>query len=150
MSYDLCCEIEKSLSEAALLESKETSILPIRPKCSQIVVTVFWVDNFDVTVENDSGVGAVNTTHLMAFQEQAHHGKHSLHVPVERTRKRKFCALEDNERIPFTVDTVAEPPCVTVTGNQDLVYHDIYFQQPQFVWIYFRKCNCYDQAVPNF
>ena len=86
----------------------------------------------------------------MAFQEQAHHGKHSLHVPVERTRKRKFCALEDNERIPFTVDTVAEPPCVTVTGNQDLVYHDIYFQQPQFVWIYFRKCNCYDQAVPNF
>ena len=121
MSYDPCCEAETSLSEAAFLKSKETSILPIRPEDSQIVITVFWVDNFDVTVEN--------TIHLMAFQEQAHHDKHSLHVPVERTRKRKFSALEDNEHIAFTIDTVAEPPRATVTGNQDLIYDDTSFQQ---------------------
>ena len=52
------------------------SILPIRTESSQIVMTVFWVDNFDVTVENDLGDGAVNRTHHMAFQEQVHHDKH--------------------------------------------------------------------------
>ena len=116
----------------------------------QIVVSVFCVDDFGVTVENDSGGGAVNATHLITFQEQAHHDKHSLHVSVERTRKRKFSTLEDNEHIVFTIDTVAEPPRKTVTSNQDLIYDDTSFQQTQFVWIYFRKCNCYDQALPNF
>ena len=53
MSHDLCREVETSLAEATFLKSKETSILTIRPEDSQIVITVFWVDNFDVTVEND-------------------------------------------------------------------------------------------------
>ena len=57
----------------------------------------------------------------MTFKKQAHHDKHSLHVPVERTRKRKFSSLEDNEHIAFTIDTVAEPPSATVTSNQDLI-----------------------------
>ena len=70
-------------------------------------------------MENDLGGCAVNTTYIMAFQEQAYHDKHSLHVPAERTRKRKFFALEDSEYIVFTVDTIAEPPHVTVTGSQD-------------------------------
>ena len=70
---------------------------------------------------------------------------------MERTSKRKFSALEDNEHIAFTIDTVAEPPRVTVIGNhQHFIYDETSFQQDQFVWIYFRKCNCYDQAVPNF
>ena len=150
MSYDPGCEVETSLSEAAILKSKETSILPIRPEDSQIVMTVFWVDNFDITVKNDLGGGAVNKTHHMTFQKQAHHDKHLLHVPVERTRKRKSSALEDHEHIAFTAGTVAEPPRVTVTGNQDLIYDDTSFQHAQFVLIYFVKCNyCYDQAVPN-
>ena len=68
---------------------------------------------------------------------------------MERTRKRKFSALEDNEYIAFTIDTVAEPPRATVTGNQDLIYDDTSFQQAQFVRVCFRKYNCYDQAVPN-
>ena len=86
-------------------------------------------------MEDNLGGGAVNTTHLMTFQEQAHHDKHSLHVPVEGTKKRKFSALEDNEHIAFTIDTVAEPPHATVTGK------DTSFQQSQFVWTYLRKCN---------
>ena len=150
VSYDLCCDLETSLSEAAFLTSKKASILTITPKDSQIVITVFWVFNVDVTVENNLGGGAINMTHLMAFQEQALYDKHSLHVPVERTRKHKFSALDDNEHISFTIDTVAEPPRLTVTGNQDLIYNDTSFQQAQFVWIYFRKCNYYDQAAPTF
>lgn len=97
---------------------------------------------------NDLGGKAVNT-HLMAFQEQVHHDKHSVHVHVERTRKRKFSTLEDKEHIAFTIDTAAEPPCITVTCNQYLIYDDISFQHVQYVWIYFGKCNFYDQAIPN-
>ena len=90
MSYDLCCEAETSLSEASIAKSKKMIILSIRPEGSQIALNVFWEDNFDVRVEKTLGGGAVNTTHLMAFQEQAHHNKQDLHVPVQRPRKRKL------------------------------------------------------------
>ena len=133
MSYNLCCEVGTSLNEAAFWKSKETIVLPVRSKCSQIVITVFWIDNCDVTMENDLGGRAVNMTHLIAFQEQANHEKHSLYVLVERIRKRKSCVLEDNEHIAFTLDIVAEPPCQTTVSNQDIIYHDISFQQAQFV-----------------
>ena len=84
-------------------------------------------------MENDLGGRAVNMTHLIAFQEQANHEKHSLYVLVERIRKRKSCVLEDNEHIAVTLDMVAEPPCLTAVSNQDIIYHDISFQQAQFV-----------------
>ena len=71
MSYDVCCEIETALSEAAVAKSKETNILQIRPEGAETVQTVFWVDNFDVNVEKAGAGGAVSTTHLVAFQEQA-------------------------------------------------------------------------------
>ena len=74
MWYDLCWEAGTSLSEASIANSKKTSILPIIPKGSQVALTVFWVYNLDVTVENTLG-GAVDTTYLMAFQEQALHNK---------------------------------------------------------------------------
>ena len=54
-------------------------------------------------MENDLGGGVVNMTHLTTFQEKADLDKHSLHVLVKRTRKRKFSALEDNEHIAFTI-----------------------------------------------
>ena len=114
---------------------------------SQIALTVFWVDNFDVTVEKTLG-GAVNTTHLMAFQEQAYHNKQNLHVPVQRARKRKLSTLEEDEPVGFIVDTVAEPP--RKNTSHQLNYNNTSFQQLQFIWLYLRKCNHFDQAVPNF
>ncbi|KAG1711251.1 hypothetical protein GQR58_002553 [Nymphon striatum] len=148
MAYDLCCEIETSLSEASVAKSKETSLLPIVPEGSQTVLTVFWVDNFDVIVEKNLGGGAVNTTHLMAFQEQAHHAKQDIYIPVQRSKKRKLNALEDDEHVAFTIDTATEPP--RQASSQDFSYDNTPFQQLQFIWLYLRKCNHYDQAVPNF
>ena len=148
ISYDLCCEAEKSLSEASIAKSKEMSILPIRPEGSQIALTVFWVDNFDVAIEKTLGGGALNATHLMAFQEQAHHNKQELHVPVQRARKRKLSTLEEDEHVGFTVDTVAEPPRKNISHQRN--YDNTSFQQLQFIWFYLRKCNHFDQAVPNF
>ena len=105
MSYDSCCEAETSLSEASIIKSKETSVLPIRPEELQIALTIFWVHSFDLTVEKALGGGAVNAT-----QEQADHNKQDLHVSVRRDRKRKLSTLEEDEHVSFTADTVAEPP----------------------------------------
>ena len=76
----------------------------------QIALTVFWVYNLDVTVENTLGGGAINATYLMAFQEQAHYNKPDLYVSVQRARKRKLSTLEEDEHVSFTVDTVAQLP----------------------------------------
>lgn len=69
ISYDNTCEIETAYAEAALLQSKSSVILPLKPSPDNEVFTFYWVDNFDVTVDTQTGGGACNTTHLVAFQE---------------------------------------------------------------------------------
>lgn len=51
ISYDKTCEIETALAECTISRSKQTNILPILPSSSEIVLTYFWVDNFDLNVE---------------------------------------------------------------------------------------------------
>ena len=136
MSYDVCCEIETASSEAAIAKSKETNILQIRPEGAETVQTVFWVNNFNVNVEKAGGGGAVSTIHLVAFQEQAHHGiKEILHTPVQTSRKQKLSALEDNEHIAYVVDNNAEPPHINST--QIHKFDDTSFNQSVFNWLYF-------------
>ena len=148
ISYDLCCEAETSLSEASIAKSKKMIILSIRPEGSQIALTVFWEDNLDVTVEKTLGGGVVNATHLMAFQEQAHHNKQDLHVPVQRVRKRKLSTWEEDEHVGFTLDIVTEPPRKDI--SHQLNYDSTYFHQLQFIWLYLCKWNHFDLAVSNF
>ena len=150
MSYNRCCEIETALSEAFIARSKVTTLLPVTPNGpDEVVLTVFWVDNFDVKVEKAEGGGAVNTTHLMAFQEQEHHILQVQHMPVPRGKKRKLSALQDeDEQIAFSVDTAAEPPYQA--SNKSFEYDNENFQKRQFLWLYLRKCNNFDQVVPTF
>ena len=70
----------------------------------------------------------------MAFQEQAHHNKQDLHVPVQRARKRKLSILEENEHVSFTVGTVAEPPLKNI--SRQLNYDNTSVQHLQFIWLY--------------
>ena len=44
--------------------------MSIQPKEHEMVLTVFWADNFDMVVEKATGGGYVHITHLVAFQEQ--------------------------------------------------------------------------------
>ena len=137
MSYDVFCEIEIALSEVAVAKSKKTNILQIRPEGVETVQTVFWVDNFDVNVEKVGGGGWCGyTTHLAAFQEQAHHGiKEVLHTAVQRSRKRKLSPLEDNEHKTYVVDNNAELP--HITNTQIHKFDDRSFNQSMFNWLYF-------------
>ena len=54
------------------------------------VLTIFWVDNLDINVEKQIGGGAVNTTHLVAFQEPNEFAAiESNNVSLERLKKKR-------------------------------------------------------------
>ena len=83
IDYQTTCEIETAQARKMQLLADKASILTLKPRDPKSLVrTYFWVDNFDVTVEKTSGGGSVNTTHLIAFQEQDNDA-----VPVNDYRK---------------------------------------------------------------
>ena len=50
--------------------AKLSSMLPLKPITTlDYVLTVFWADNFDMNLETQCGGGAIDITHMMAFQE---------------------------------------------------------------------------------
>ena len=63
-------EIQTAQAQKALTLAEASSFLSLKPaKESDVVLTFYWVDNFDVIVEKQAGGGAINTTHLVAFQD---------------------------------------------------------------------------------
>ena len=105
ISYSQVCEIETSFAELALHKAEnEFEVLPILPESDETVLTYFWVDNFNVKVEKIGGTSAVNTTHLMAFQEKPSIFESSpfneplMNIPsFERSSKGKLSKKRDLE-----------------------------------------------------
>ena len=70
ISYGKTCEIELAQAQKVQELATQSSALPLKPATEDdFVLTVFWVDNFDMKVESQGGGGTINITHLMAFQE---------------------------------------------------------------------------------
>ena len=79
ISYDKVCDIELAQALKAQTLAEENTGLPLKPATeSDTVLTVFWVDNFDMNVETQTGGGAINITTMMAFQEVSENS-----VPME-------------------------------------------------------------------
>ena len=105
ISYSQVCEIETSLAELALHKTEnEFELSPILFESDETVLTYFWVDNFNVKVEKIGGTSAVNTTHLMAFQEKPSIFESSpfneplMNIPsFERSSKGKLSKKRDLE-----------------------------------------------------
>lgn len=71
LNYKATCEIKTAQAVKAQKVAKDFGSLPLSPSSSKhYVLTVFWVDNFDIKVERQQGSNCVNTTHLVAFQEE--------------------------------------------------------------------------------
>ena len=64
ISYPLTCEIETAQAQATQQNiNNGNNILPVKPKTADgIVLTTFWLDNFDVKIDRLSN-NSVNTTH---------------------------------------------------------------------------------------
>ena len=69
INYNMTCETETALAKKAKIEAETSSCLQLIPITSKFLLTMFWVDNFDVKVERQSGKNLIHTTHLAAFQE---------------------------------------------------------------------------------
>ena len=85
----ITCDIETGHAKVAQQKSAQGFSLPIQPKENQMVLTVFWADNFDIIVENATGGGSVHPTHLVAFQEQTENTSlECIHVSVPKTSRK--------------------------------------------------------------
>ena len=70
--YNFVCEIETVQAETAQMLATENGALLLKPASgTETILTYFWVDNFDMNLETQTGKGALNSTHLVAFQEES-------------------------------------------------------------------------------
>ena len=166
ISYAKTCEIETASAELSIKQSKEKmNILPLLPSGDEIVLTYFWVDNFDVKVEKKTGSGMVHTTHLMAFQEAATVNcscvpdgvqmTNSQEVPgaipeFERSGRRRL--LHDAQlKTVNTYKVCSRPEPLKFDSIVNIGYSnsDDDFHKLFFLWVLFRHKNTLDQIVPN-
>ena len=110
------------MAELALHKTEnEFEVLPILFESDETVLTYFWVDNFNVKVEKIGGTSAVNTTHLMAFQEKPSIFKSwPFEEPLmnilsfERSGKRTLSKKRDLKTHPiYNVSSDPKPPKFT-------------------------------------
>ena len=91
IDYSLMYNTGAGLAQSAQLQATQISILPVKPSNQgETVITAFWLENFDMDVESATGGGAINTTHMVVFQEEKEHTSLLYtHTTVERTKSRR-------------------------------------------------------------
>ena len=93
IDYNLVCEIETA--EAAQQIANCSGALSIKPVSSnQSVLMYFWVDNFDMNLETQIGHGAINLTHMVAFQEESPLAIKQSCTNLPRTKRRSLEIVE--------------------------------------------------------
>ena len=154
LSYSLTCDIETAQAKVAQLNAESSSILPVTPETEQdTVLTFFWVDSFDINVDNQCGGGAINTTHLVAFQEKGEShvalSRNAQNYSLSRSMKKKSLQTETIEDPDLYIDVKKEPPALS--DNEDHWQFNMNpFSSKYFFWVFFRKQNAFDQMVPSF
>lgn len=121
----------------------------------QIIPTWYWVDNFDVKVEKQMGEsGSVNTTHLMAFQENAVNNcdtipKVNNRITLEKPKSRQL-SMKPHAKTDHTykVNINAEPPEFREVCSSGIDFNDQIAEKYLF-WIIFRHHNTKNQMFLN-
>ena len=150
ISYPLTCEIETAQAQATQQNiNNGNNILPVKPKTADgIVLTTFWVDNFDVKIDRLSN-SSVNTTHMVAFQEVTESSFRSVNrINISRNYKSRKIATNNQEKTTVIIEPKKDPPHFTHTPYP--AYNDKHFNSLYFVWCFLRKMNSKDQAVSSF
>ena len=98
INYNTTCEIETALAKKTMIDAETSSCLQLIPTTSKFLLTVFWVDNFDVKVERQSGKNSIHTTHLVAFQKPDEFLKiNQESVTTEKTKDWKIETVHTKE-----------------------------------------------------
>ena len=147
LSYNLTMDIKTGVAEQVLQKIKDTEILPLQPLTEDgSVPTSFWVDNFDINIDSLLGGGAINNTHLMAFQEKTDQATFvENNTPVERRKSRKIF-IDEVPRL--TIDSNTEPPKINGTFEFEVTNNE--FNLVYFLWAYLRNAFSYHQQLLSF
>ena len=155
LDYETTCEIETAQAKKMQLLEDKVSILPLKPREQNFSVrTYFWVDNFDLQVEKTSGGGSVNTTHLIAFQEEDENSVIvSDNITMDRMRRSRIDADKTPDVNPI-IDKKKDPPQLP---RADIRPTSLEFLTKYFILLVMRTqngINSYsnqnDQCIPNF
>ena len=93
INYNLVCEVETAEAELALKLLEEDqgihSLLPISDNAT--VLTYWWADNFNQTLETQTGHSEINSTHIVEFAEKSQSTRDSdATISVSRTGRRSL------------------------------------------------------------
>ena len=151
MEYNYTCEIETAHAESASLLAENSGILPLKPKGNKdVILTVFWADNFDMNLETLTGHGSVHSTHMVAFQEESDVSTTSKQqMKFARTKKRQVTE-NIKRRFDIQIDKKREPPTLAHFNMNEEDLSRIPFQHFHLAWILSRKANSNAQIVPSF
>ena len=149
ISYDLTCDIETAEAVKAQKIAERSSALPLKPISeTDVVLSYFWVDNFDVNVEKQSGGGAVNTTHLVAFQEKSEISVVNLEkVNVKYSRSR---SIESTTAIAKTSNVAPKKEPPSISSFKPNIEDESNTKLRYFLLGWLRFQNRFDQILPNF
>ena len=152
ISYDQVRDIELAQAQKAQIIADKNTSLPLRPATNdEFVMTVFWVDNFDIKVEAQTGGGSVNITTMMAFQEVSNRCivvENDVNIP-----KSKEKVLQDTVTVKnLSVNEKREPTNVPFLRTSSNICKDVEeeFSLKSFFWLYLRYCNNFSQNTPTF
>ena len=150
VSYDYVCDVETAYAEAAKEKAKLGFTLPLQPILRELAIfSHFWVDNFDVLIDKQSGGGSINTTHMVAFQRPNQNAiKRTTKVSVPRKKSRKLF-IEDVSIETAPINKKREPP-TTFSERAVATPKSKEFNSAFLIWIYLRKIYSVDQAIPIF
>ena len=151
ISYDLTCEIESDQARKAQALSLSSSMLPLQPLTdNDRVLTIFWADNFDLNVDTQLGAGAINTAHLIAFQEASCHSSLCMkQIDIPRTKTRSI-KPQAKELFKSNINPKKEPPTFVLNVNDVGKSECIEFSSKYFLWLWLRRQNGFDQIFSTF
>lgn len=150
VSYNYVCDVETAYAEVAQEKAKLGYTLPIQPIIPELLIfSHFWVDNFDVFIDKQSGGGSINTTHMVAFQYPNKNGIKYVQKPSVPMKKNRQLIIEDINIDTFSVYKKQEPPSAFVE-RLEMTPSAADFNCAHLIWIYLRKIYSVNQLIPIF
>ena len=152
LDYNTTCEIETAQALKSQQLAQNAIALPLVPSSeNNYVLTILWVDNFDVKVERQTSSSSINTTHLVAFQEKDEYTiLRNENISITRSKKRTIQApakMPSNNRVnsksaPTLFNNLYDDNVKDANEHRQMVVKI-------FLWLYLRKENSFDQVIPN-
>ena len=115
-------------------------MLPSKPTTeNDFVLTVLWADNFDMNVEAQCGGGAINITHLMAFQEVTDRTEY-ISNKVNVTKSKRSVIAEETPDKQLKVNVKKEPNSIVncAANNKEYAVLSSQFGKTYFIWLILR------------